>query len=259
MKNAIRMKAIGFTVVLAMLPAAAVKAADIKVVSANVFTDVIDEVAREFERTTGHKVAADYYTVGAVKTRIQEGEFADIAILTAPLMGELLSQRKIAAGSNVQIARSAVGLCLRVGAPMPDISSVDAFKRALLAAKSISYPNPARGGASGILMTRVLERLGIAEEMKPKTKFPPAGVFVPKLVASGEAEIGITQPMEFFAVPEVQFAGLLPAELQSPADFAFVAGIAANAKEPQAAGAFIQFLLGPSAASVFKAKGMEPG
>jgi molybdate transport system substrate-binding protein len=238
---------------------AGANAAEIKVLSANVFTGVIDVIARDFERATGHKVIVDYYTIGAVRRRIAEGEFADVAILTRPVMDELLKQGKMAPGSIVEIARSAVGVTIRAGAPKPDISSVDSFKRALLAAKSITYPDPARGGASGILLTRVFERLGITQEMKLKTKFPPPGRFVPSLVASGEAEIGMTQPMEFYAEPEVQFVGLLPAELQSPADFAFAASITANAKEPQAAKALIQFFSGPGAASVFKAKGMEPG
>jgi len=246
-------------VLMALASANAVRAAEIKVVSANVFTGVIDEIAKDFTRTSGHKVIIDYYTVGQVRARIQADEIADVTILTRPVMEELLQQRKVASSSIMNIARSGVGMAVRVGAPKPDISTVDAFKRTLLVAKSIGHPDPARGGASGIHLMRVFERLGILEEMKRKTKFPPPGHFTPALIVSGEVEIGMTQPMEFYAEPSVQFVGWLPAELQSPADFSFSAAAPASAKEVQAGQAFIRFLAGPAAAAVFKAKGMEPG
>jgi molybdate transport system substrate-binding protein len=192
-----------------------------------------------------------------VKTRIQSGEFADVTILNRPQIESLLQQKKVAANSIVDFARSGVGMAVRTGAPKPDISTVEAFKHTLLAAKSISYPDPARGGLSGTHLMRVFERLGITEDMKRKTKFPPPGVFPAALIASGEVEIGMTQPMEFYAEPRVQFVGWLPAELQNPAEFSFAAAIPTTAKEFQAAEAFIRFLVGPSASAVFRAKGMD--
>jgi len=240
------------------LQAGRIAAADIKVVSADVFTGVLDGIAEEFTRASGHKVSIDYHTVMQVKRRIQAGEFADVTILNRPQIEDLLLQKKVAANSAVDFARSGVGMAVRAGAPKPAIGTVEALRDTLLAAKSISYPNPARGGLSGNHLQRVFERLGITEEMRRKTKFPPPGQFTPALIANGEVELGMTQPMEFYAEPRVQFAGWLPAELQNPAEFSFAAAIPAVSKETQAAAAFIRFLAGPSASAVFRAKGMEP-
>jgi molybdate transport system substrate-binding protein len=238
---------------------AVANAAEIKVLSADVFTGVLDELAGGFERTTGHKVTIVYGSAGAIRSRVEAGEIGDVTILPRPMMDEVLRQGKITPGSIVDVARSAVGVAVRTGAPKPDISSVDALARSLLAAKSISYPNPARGGATGVLFTRVLERLGMTEAMKPKTKFPPVGKLAVDVVAGGEAEMAISQPMEVLAQPGVELVGLLPPELQDLANFVFSASVLAAAKEPQAAKALIQFLSGPVAASVLRTRGMDPG
>ena len=234
-------------------------AAEIKVLSANVFTGVLDDLAHDFERTTGHKVTIVYGTAGAIRNRVQGGEFGDITILTRPMLDEVVRQGRVAPGSTVDLARSAVGVAVRKGAPRPDISSVDAFKRSLLAAKSVSYPDPARGGATGVLFTRLIERLGLEDEIKSKTRIPPPGQFAVVLVARGEAEIAISQPMEVLGQPGVELVGLLPSQLQDPPNFIFSAGLLVVAKEPEPARALIQFLCGPAAASVLKAKGMNPG
>lgn len=255
----LRLLAAGLSILTASVLANGVRAAEIKVVSANVFTGVIDQIAAEFTRTSGHKAILNYYTVGQVRTRILADEPADVTILTQPLLAALMQQNKVTSDSVVSIARSGVGMAVRAGGTKPDISTVDSFKRTLLAAKSIAHPDPARGGASGILLMKVFDRLGIVEEMKRKTKFPPPGQFTPALIVSGEAELGMTQPMEFLAEPGVLFVGWLPAELQSPADFSFAAAIPRTAKEVEAARVFIHFLTSPPAAAVFKAKGMEPG
>lgn len=238
---------------------AAANAAEIKVLSANVFTGVLDELAGDFERASGHKVTIVYGSAGAIRNRVQAGEFGDVTILPRPMMDEVLRQGRITPGSIVALAHSAVGVAVRAGAPKPDISSVDAFRRSLLGAKSISYPDPARGGATGVLFTRVLEQLGMTNEMKSKTKFPPVGHFPVDVVARGEAEIAISQPMEVLGQPGVELVGLLPPQLQDPPNFVFSASVLVVAKEPQPAKALIQFLSGPAAASVLKAKGMNPG
>jgi molybdate transport system substrate-binding protein len=190
---------------------------------------------------------------------LQTNEFADVTILSRPLMDGLQQQGKVVPSSIVDIAHSAVAMAIRKGAPKPDISSVDGVKRALLAAKSITYPDVTRGGATGFLVTRVLERLGIAEEMKPKTKFPRPGEFAAAVLARGEADIAILQPMEIVGEAGTELVGLLPPEMQSPQEFVFSAGLLAGAKETQGANAFIHFLSGPVAAAFFKAKGMQPG
>jgi molybdate transport system substrate-binding protein len=234
-------------------------AAEIKVLSADVFTGVLDELAKGFEQTSGHKVTIAFGTAGAIRARIQAGELGDVIVLPRPMMDDFLRQGRIAPGTIVNLGRSAVGVAVRSGAPKPDISSVDAFKRSLLAAKSISYPDPAKGGATGVLLSRVLERLGMTEDVKAKTKFPPPGQFASEVVARGKAEIALSQPMEVLAQPGIELVGLLPPELQDPPNFTFSVSIATAAKEPGAARALIAFLSAPAAAAVLKAKGMEPG
>ncbi len=173
-------------------------------------------------------------------------------------MDELLAQGRIAAGSIVDVARSAVGVAVRRGAPRPDISSVERFANALRAAQSIAYPDPKRGGATGVFFTRVLARLGLTEEMEPKTRFPAVGQFAVDRVASGEVQMAISQPMEILAQPGVDFVGLLPSELQDLPNFVFSAGVLEAATQPSAASALIRFLSGPTAASLLTAKGMNP-
>ncbi len=145
-------------------------AAEIKLLSALALHPVIDALIPDFEKSSGHKVTVVYGTAGAVAERVQKGEAADLVISAAPRIDQLRTQGKIVAGDRVIIAKVGVGAFVRKGAVKPDISSADAFKRSMLAAKSIAYPDPAGGGASGIYVASLLERLGIAVEMKPKTK-----------------------------------------------------------------------------------------
>ena len=148
-------------------------------------------------------------------------------------------------------------MAVRKGAPKPDISSPEAFKRTLLAAKSITYPDPASGGASGIHFAKVLDRLGIANEMKSKTVFPNKPPRIGDLVANGEAEIGVQPIQELMSVAGIEIVGPLPGDLQDTVVFA--AAIMAGAKDTEASKALVNFLRTPEAAKVIKAKGMEPG
>src|SRR4051794_20688693 len=146
--------------------------------------------------------------------RFQKGEAADLVINAAPLMDQLRAQGKVVAGDPIIIAKVGVSAFVRKGVAKPDVSSVDAFKRSMLAAKSITYPDPAGGGASGIYMVSLLERLGIAAEMKPKSKLSPASVLYSS-VASGDVEIGFNQISEVLAQPSVEFVGPLPSAIQN--------------------------------------------
>jgi molybdate transport system substrate-binding protein len=237
----------------------AVIAAEVKVLSANVFTGVLDNVFTDFERSSGHKVLFEYVTAGKVRDRLQAGEYGDVAIATRTILDDLEKNGKIARGTTENLARSAVALVVRKGSAKPDVSSIDAFQRSLLAMGSISYPDPTRGGATGILFTAIADRLGIAGEIKAKTKFPPPGHFAVELVANGEAEAAIAQPMEALLQPGVEIAGLLPTALQSPNNFTFAVGVMMTTKEPDAARSLVKYLIGPSVQSVLKSKGMEPG
>ena len=233
-------------------------AAEIKVLSAVAMRPALDELAPQFERATGHKLTISYAVAGELRKRIEGGEFGDMTILPRPWFEPLLTQGKITAGSQMILARSTVGVSVRAGAPKPDISSVEAVRRSLLAAKSIVYGDPAKGGASGVHFVRVLEKLGIVEEMKPKTILVP-GAGAAEVVARGEAEIAVSQTIDLIRVAGADYVGPLPPELQNTTDFVFSAGVLASAKEPDAAKALIKFLSGPDAARVIKSKGMEPG
>ena len=227
--------------------------------SAVAVKSALDDLAANFERATGDKLTISYATAGEVIRRVQGGESADVTILPKPRMDELVQQSKIMpGGSTANFASAAVGVAVRAGAPKPDISSPDALKRLLLAAKSISYADPAKGGASGVHFAGVLERLGIADEMKPKTKLVP-GPEAPDLAARGEVEIAVAMVPEILPVRGVDLVGPLPQELQNKTDFAYTAGILTEAKQPAAAKALIEFISGPAAAPVVKSKGLEPG
>jgi molybdate transport system substrate-binding protein len=176
-------------------------------------------------------------------------------INAAPLIDKLQAQGKIVAGERIIIAKVGVSAFVRKGAAKPDLSSVDAFKRSMLAAKSIIYPDPAGGGASGIYMASLLERLGIAAEMKPKTTLSPSANVLYASVASGDVEIGFNQVSEVLAQPTVEFVGPLPSEIQNYTQFA--PGIVTGSSQTEAARALVTFLSSPGALAVLKAKGFE--
>jgi molybdate transport system substrate-binding protein len=233
-------------------------AAEIKVLAAVAMKPALDDLFPEFERTTGHKITVAYATAGVIRDRIRGGEAFDVTIVPRSAFNALATQGKIADGTAASVAQSMVAVAVRTGTPKPDISSVEALKRSLLAAKSIVYSDPKKGGATGIHFARVLDRLGITEDVNRKATLTPGGEYA-DVLARGEAEIAIVQPMVVLNVPGVELVGPLPAELQNTTDFVFVAGVAADAKEPGAAKALITYLLAPDAARVIKAKGMEPG
>jgi molybdate transport system substrate-binding protein len=229
--------------------------AEIKVLTAGAFKQVLLALLPDFERTSGHKVTVENDTVGALTKRIAGGEAFDLAVLTPKAVDDLAKEGKFAAGSRVNLARVGVGVVVKDGTPKPDISSVAAFKQALLAAKSVAYIDPAAGGSSGIYVAGLLDKLGIASEVKPKAKLIPGGA-VAEHVAKGEAELGIHQISEILPVKGVTLVGPLPAEIQNYTVYA--AGIGAHAKESDAAKALLKTLTSPAAAEVLKSKGMEP-
>jgi molybdate transport system substrate-binding protein len=235
--------------------ASTAKAADIKILCAVALQPGMAALIPDFEKSSDHKVIIAYGTAGAVADRVQKGEAADVVISSAPVIEQLQAQGKVAAGSRVIIAKVGVGVFIRKGAAKPDISSADAFKRSMLAAKSIAYPDPAGGGASGIYVASLLERLGIAVEMKPKTKlFPPTEVLYAS-VASGDVEIGFNQISEILAQPTVELAGPLPSAVQNYTQFA--PSTVTGSSQTDAARALITFLSSPAAQTILKAKGFE--
>ena len=234
----------------------AARADEIKVLTSVALRSALDGIVPEFEKNTGNKVAIDYNLAAEQKKRILAGERADVIILTRAMIEDLAKQGKVAADSIANVAGTPVSVVARAGAAKPDISSVEAFKQALLAAKSITYADPAKGGLSGVVMARAIEHLGIADQLKAKTILVP-GAQSPDLVAKGEAELGIAQASEIVPVAGVQLVGPLPGELASTT--LFTGGIGAASQSAAAAKALIEFLRGPEAAQSFKAKGFEPG
>jgi molybdate transport system substrate-binding protein len=229
-------------------------AAEVKVLTAGVMKEVILALIPDFERAHGYKVTLDNDTAGALSRRIEGGEAVDLAVITVSVIDGLIGKGKLAPG-RTDLATVGIGVVVKEGGPFPDISSVDAFKRLLLAAKSIAQVDPASGGTSGVYLMNLYERLGIADQIKPKLVLVQGGSSAP-LVTMGEAEIAIQQISEIIAVPGVAFAGPLPKEIQNITVYS--AALGAQAKEPEAARALMTLLRGTQAVSLLRSKGMAP-
>ena len=237
--------AAGTGLIILLAQGLAAEAADVKVIASNPMKAVIQELGVRFERESGHKLVTKF---GQGLT----GEPFDVAIVPTPAIDRLIKEGKIIAATRADLAYAGIGVGVQAGAPKPDISSAEAFKRALLNAKSVAH---SKAGTSGVHFKRLLERFGIVEEMKPKLK-PLTGDALVQAVPSGEAEMIVGTISDIVAGGTV-LVGPLPSELQLYIRFA--AGVGVNAKEAEAAKALIKFLTAPAAIPVIKAKGMEPG
>lgn len=243
------LKAVAFLAVLAS-PGAAT-AADITVWTTRAIATVLAEIGGEFERATGHRLIITTDLPPAFLRRAKAKEPFDVLITGSAPIDEWIRDGHIVAKTRTEIARSGIGVEVRVGSPKPDISTVDDFKRALLSAKSIAFLKV----GSGVHLESVVARLGIGEAIASKTIRPDADI-VSELVAKGEVEIGMVVITQILTTPGVDFVGPLPSELQSYVTF--VAGISSQSKAPDGASQLITFLLGPGAAAVIKSQGMEP-
>jgi molybdate transport system substrate-binding protein len=242
-----------FAAMTALLLPGVAGAVEIKVLSTQAPEEAYRELVPQFEKVSGHKVTTIFTGTLDVQKRIAAGETYDLIIMAGPAIDDFIKAGKIVAGSRIDIARSGVGVGVRAGAPKPDISTTEAFKKALLAAKSIGYST----GPSGVYVTKLFQRLGIADEIKGKLKQTPTGIFVGSLVASGEAEIGVQQVSEMSHFPGVDYVGPLPKDIQEITVFS--SGTQVGSKQTDAANAWIKFLTAPAAAPAFKARGLEPG
>ena len=232
--------------------------ASIKIISGGAFKQVLNALAEQYGNASGIGLDLTYRTVGQHLKLIQSGEETfDVAVLTPEAIDGLIKDGKVVAGSRADLAKTGVGVVVKAGAPLPDIGSVDAFKRTLLAAKSVAYIDPAAGGSSGIYVGKLLERLGIAAAINAKAKLIHGGA-VADHIADGQAEIGVHQISEILPVRGVVLVGPLPAEIQNFTVYA--AGVATAAKDgaKESANALLKFLAGPHAVPIIKAKGMEP-
>jgi molybdate transport system substrate-binding protein len=239
---------------LALFGAGAAGAAEIKVLVSNALKSTMEELAPQFEKASESKLVITFGAAAEIKTSIDQGAPVDVAILTAAVTDDLVKEGKLTAAGRTDIARSGAGLAGRKGAPKPDISTTDAFKRTLLDAKSIAY---VAAGATAPYILGLFDRLGIADQIKPKLKPQPTSNPAAKAVANGEAELGITQISEILPYAGAELIGPLPAEVQLYT--VYPAAVATGSKEPAAAAALIKFLTAPAAAAVLKAKGLTPG
>jgi molybdate transport system substrate-binding protein len=237
----------------ALLLSGACRAAEIKVLSTQATEQAYRELVPQFEKESGHKISTVFTGTLDVQKRIAAGETYDLIIMAAPAIDDYIKAGKIVAGSRVDLAKSGVGVAVRAGAHKPDIGSTEALKNTLIAAKSIGYST----GPSGVYLTGLFARLGVADQIAPKLKQTPTGVFVGTLVASGEAEIGFQQVSELSHFPGVDFVGPLPADVQQTTVFA--SGLQVGAKDADAATAFVRYLSSPAAAAAYRKRGLEPG
>jgi molybdate transport system substrate-binding protein len=223
-----------------------------KVLCTNGLKTVMLDLAPAFERTSGTKLAITWGSAAGLVKELEAGAAADLVILTAEAIDDLIKRGKVVAGSRVDLARSGIGIAVRKGASKPDIGSPDALKQTLLAAKSVAH---SKTGMSGIYFPTVLARLGITDAMQSKIVMPEPGTPVGDVVAKGEAEIGVQQISELLPVAGIEIVGPLPDALQKITIFS--AGVLVAAKEPDAARALVKFVASASR-PLLQEKGLEP-
>jgi len=210
----------------------------------------------DFERRTGHKVNATFGSGGGTKARVIKGDAFDVPVVQPPL-GPVVASGHVVAASETPLAIAPVGVAVKTGAPKPDISTADAVKRMLLAAKAVAFPNEATGAAAGASFNQTLRKLGIAEEMKPKIRISQGGRGAMEMLARNEVDVGVTFISEIITEPGVESVGALPRDISTATGL--VGYLSAHAKEPEAAKALLAYLSGPEAAKVYIASGMVPG
>ena len=229
-------------------------AADLRVLTAGAYKPVVVALAPAFEQRTGHRLVIDNDTAGALVRRISAGEAFDLVLLTPGGLEQLAKAGKVETGASVRLAKVAIGVAVKQGAPAPDISSVAAFQQTLLAARAVATIDPQAGGSSGIYLWQLFEKMGIAAQLKPKAVLVPGGLVAQRLL-NGEADIAIHQISEILAVPGATLVGPLPAEIQNYTVYAGAVGTAA--REPAAAQDLLNLLASAQAQAVLKDKGMQ--
>ncbi len=228
-------------------------AQEIIVLAAGATEEIFAELVPQFEKSSGHKVVATFTGTANIKKQVAAGEVYDLVIVGGPEIDAFIQQGTIVPGSRTDLVKSGVGVAVRAGSPKPDISSSEALKKTLLAAKSVGIST----GPSGVHMASLFERMGIADQIKPKLKQVPSGVRIGSVIVSGEADIGFQQISELIHSPGLDYIGPLPSEVQKITVYS--AGIHSRAKQPEAAKALVKSLTALTAEMVIKKHGMEPG
>jgi len=240
------------TSALAVFVASAVNAAEIKVLSTQATEQSYRELVPQFEKATGHKVTTIFTGTLDADKRLAAGEKYDLLIMSRPSIEEHIKDGKLLQGSRVDLAKSGVGVAVRPGAKKPDISTTAALKQTLLSAKSIGYST----GPSGNYVMALFQRLGIADQVRPKLKQTATGVFVGSIIASGEVELGFQQVSELSQFKGIDYVGPLPADVQEYTTFS--SGIISGTAQAGPARELVKFITAPSSAAAFKNRGMDP-
>lgn len=246
----------GMAALAVLLATGSAAAADLNAMMTTAMKEAFDLLLPRFERANGHKVHVTYGPSGALLKRFNSGEPADLFVTDVPALDQLLTQGKISR-DRTELARTGIGICIKKGAPKPDVSTPDALKRALLAAKSVGHASPAGGSITAGPVMRMFAKMGIAAEMAAKAKLSMGGPDsrVSVLVSSGEAQIGLQQASELYSNPEVEVIGMLPAEFQQITIYA--GALTTGAQQPVVATALIRHLATPEALALYKAKGLQ--
>jgi molybdate transport system substrate-binding protein len=242
--------------VLAVANTQGAGAAEITLIAPGGIRAAVEQMIPEFERRTGHKVKATFGSGGGTKQQVMKGDAFDVPIVQPPLQ-PVIASGHVVANSETPLAIVEVGVAVRSGAPKPDIATAAAVKQLLLGAKAISYPNAASGAAAGVSFNETLQKLGIAEAMKPKIKIAQGGKGAMEMLAKGDVDVGLTFISEIITEPGVEVVGPLPRDISTPT--ALVGFVSAQASDPAAAKALLSYLSGPEAAAVYKERGMVPG
>ena len=256
MKYLTNVRALGALVLAAALSTAppAARAAEIQVLSAGAMRSIVTDLGAAFEKESGHTLKFNFATVGVIKAKLAEATPVDVVIMTDEAMRDMSRQGAVAEGSWTAIGRTGIGVAVRDGAPKPDIGSPEALKQALLATKSLTYIDPAQGGTSGIHFAGVLQRLGIADAVKPKTTLVPGG-YPAELVAKGDVEMVVHQISEIIPVKGVTLVGALPRDLQKITVYAAGVTVPSKSKEPPRA--FVTYLARPDFKPKLAAAGLD--
>jgi molybdate transport system substrate-binding protein len=241
---------------IVLLSPPALAQVELKALVGGAVSEAVAEVGDAWARSSQNRFVFVRDTTGGLQKRLASGEPADVIVLAAPGMDALQKENRIAPGSRVDLARVLIGVAVKAGAPVPDLSTVDAFKAALLKARSLSYVSPSAGGTSGTYIDGLLRKMGIADAMKSKIVYRTQGSEVADAVATGEAELGISFTSELQPNKGVRVAGTLPKEIQLPTIYA--GAVVATSKNVEAARAFLQRIVGADGRAAFKKAGLEP-
>jgi molybdate transport system substrate-binding protein len=228
----------------------------IKVMSTGAVEPMVEALGHEFERKTGHRLALTFMTAGAVREAFLGGQIPDLLVAPDSAMRLFEEERRLLAGTRQPLASSITGVAIRKGAPVPDIKTVEAFKRALIAAKAVSYTDPKAGGTSGKIFAELLQRLGIADEVNRNAVFGSRGADVARAVAESRAELGTTFISEMLPFKDLHVIGPLPGELANTNTY--TAGIPVRAAQPDLGRALLAALTDPGTRARWSAAGLDP-